>query len=242
MRWLFYQALLGAWEGTRENLGERLATYLVKAAREAKGETSWVRTDEDYERRLEAFVAAALPDGDASFLDDFIADCAPIIATGERLSLAQAALHLALPGVPDVYQGTENGDFSLVDPDNRRPPDFDALRRSLELDPDEADTFATRKFALTHHLLRLRAETPDLFEHGAYTPVPVEGEGRVPIAFMREHEGQRLLVVAGRAPEPVRATVRVDGQWRHPVTGETFTGPITFDGASGPFPVMVLRG
>ena len=242
MRWLFYQALLGAWEGTQEGLRERLATFLVKAAREAKGETSWVRTDEAYEARLEAFVAAALPDGGTAFLDAFVDRARPVIDTGERLSLAQTVFHLTLPGVPDVYQGVEDGDFSLVDPDNRRPPNFEHLNAMLDEDAALKRGFGGTKFALLHHLLAMRRETPDLFEHGDYAPVRVECNGRAPVAFTRAHEGERLLVVAGRAPKPVEATVHADGAWRHPVTGETFTGPIRFSGASGPFPVMVLRG
>ena len=201
MRWLFYQALLGAWEGHREHLGDRLSTYLVKAAREAKGETSWVRTDEEYEAALEAFVAKAMQ-GD--FLDRFVADCAPIIETGERLALAQAALHLAVPGVPDIYQGTERGDFSLVDPDNRRPPDFERLAAG----PD-GDAFADRKQRLLEGLLDLRRERAELFEHGSYTPL----DG---LAFMREHEDARLLVAVGDVPD-------VPGRWQD-VLGE---GPVT---------------
>ena len=204
MRWLFYQALLGAWEGTHEGLRERLATYLVKAAREAKGETSWVRTDEEYEATLEAFVARALPEGDTGFLDRFVLDCRAIIETGDRLALAQAALHLTLPGVPDIYQGTERGDFSLVDPDNRRPPPFERLARE-----PEGDGFADRKQRLVHALLALRNRHRDLFEHGAYTPL----DG---FAFLREHGDVRLLVAVGDPPE-------AEGEWRDVLHEEPVT-------------------
>ena len=217
MRWLFFQALLGAWEGTAANLRERLQTFLVKAARESKGETSWVRTDEDYESRLEGFVAAALPDGDTDFLDRFVADCRPVIDTGDRLSLAQAALHLTLPGVPDVYQGTEGGDFSLVDPDNRRPPHWDDLAGMLEADraPAEARTFGERKFALVSRLLALRAEAPDLFR-GAYEPV----ENGDLVAFRRKGGGRELLVAV--APRGA-GRLAVDGEWTDVMTGESAT-------------------
>ena len=205
MRWLFYQALLGAWEGTRENLAERLATYLVKAAREAKGETSWVRSDEEYEATLEAFAHRALARaGNGDFLDRFLADCAPIIETGERLALQQVALHLTLPGVPDIYQGTERGDFSLVDPDNRRPPDFERIGRG-----PEGETFAGRKQRLLETLLDLRRDNAALFEHGAYTPL----DG---LAFLREHEGQRLLVAIGAAPD-------MPGDWEEIAASDAVT-------------------
>ena len=241
MRWLFYQALLGAWENTAERLRERLSTFLVKAAREAKGETSWVRTDEDYEARLEAFVAAALPPGDAggSFLDAFLEDVGPIVATGGRFSLAQVALHLTLPGVPDIYQGTEDGDFSLVDPDNRRPPRFEELAARLD---EPGEDFGGVKFALLHRLLRLRREEPDLFERGAYEPVGTRSEGRPPLAFLRTHEGARILVVVDRRAAPEGpTTLDIEGTWRDVVSGEVLEAPFDIGERLRTSPALVLR-
>jgi len=113
-------------------------------------------------------------------------------------------LKATMPGVPDFYQGTELWDLSLVDPDNRRPVDFDARRQALSANADWRDL--TRrwmdghlKLALTHRLLQVRAERPALFRDGRYEAVEVRGpDADHVIAFMRNHRTQRLLVVAGR--------------------------------------------
>ena len=200
MRWLFFQALHGAWEGTRRHLADRLSAFLVKAAREAKGETSWVRTDEDYEGRLEAMVAAAM-DGD--WLERFLDATAAIRALGEELSLAQLALKMTLPGVPDIYQGTEGGDFSLVDPDNRRPPDFEALAKGGE-------GFAGRKARLLASFLGCRERVPDLFEHGSYEPLEIDDA----LAFRRAHGGVELLTIVRSADGPATFDLpSIGGEW-----------------------------
>ncbi len=131
---LLYQTLLGAWPLTDEHVPEfrqRLSAYVLKAAREAKVNTSWVDPDEAYETDLLAFVERLLhPGREGPFLADLRRMLSPIEAAGAIVSLAQLALKLLAPGVPDFYQGTELWCLTLVDPDNRRPVDYD-LRRAL---------------------------------------------------------------------------------------------------------------
>ena len=199
-RWLFYQALLGAYEEgqPRETLAGRMTEYMIKAAREAKLRTSWVAPDEGHEERVRGFVAHALTDG--GFLDAFLADAAPFMERGRALSLQQLALKCTMPGVPDFYQGTGLGDFSLVDPDNRRPIDWDHRRTVLdavdagETPPDGMGV----KAALTVALLGLRARERALFEDGIYRPLAAryDADGEAgPLAYAREHGGRAVVAV-----------------------------------------------
>ena len=210
-RWLFLQALLGAYEEGPpvSALRERMVDYMIKAAREAKLRTSWVAPDEGHEERVRALVEHALAD-DNTFLDAFLADAAPFMERGRALSLQQVALKATMPGVPDFYQGTGLGDFSLVDPDNRRPVDWkhrsavlDAVERG-ETPPDGMGA----KAALTSALLKLRREEAELFERGTYRPLAARGEETVqPLAFARELDGRAVVTVVDRhseTPDPVR--------------------------------------
>jgi len=131
--WLFYQALLGtlpprldpgsepeAWS----DLADRMVSFMLKAAREAKIETSWTAQDQSYEDAISRFVRGALdPTNSRTFLDDFLAVCIPLLVAGAVNALSQTVLKVTAPGTPDIYQGTEHWDLSLVDPDNRRTPD-----------------------------------------------------------------------------------------------------------------------
>ncbi|NIP80015.1 MAG: malto-oligosyltrehalose synthase, partial [Gemmatimonadetes bacterium] len=125
VEYLLYQTLVGAWP-----IGpDRAVAYMRKAAREAKLRTSWTSPDEAYEGALEAFIRTLLAGPFREELSRFVA---PLVAPGRAVSLAQKLVQLTAPGVPDLYQGTELWDLSLVDPDNRRPVDFDARRRLLD--------------------------------------------------------------------------------------------------------------
>jgi (1->4)-alpha-D-glucan 1-alpha-D-glucosylmutase len=210
MRWLFYQSLLGAWEGDTQDATHRLTEYLVKAAREAKGETSWVRTDDAYEKRLADFVALAMSESDG--LAEFLQSCEPIILTGEWLGLAQTALHLTLPGIPDIYQGSEGGDFSLVDPDNRRPPNFDALEAALS--DEQWTAYSGRKLNLTHKLLSVRNRIENLFAEGDFVQAKIESGNPRTISFFRNDGENTVLVLVSptRVAEPV--TVQAEGSWQ----------------------------
>jgi (1->4)-alpha-D-glucan 1-alpha-D-glucosylmutase len=213
---LFYQTLAGTWPYGADRAGqdssERIVAYMLKAAREAQLHTSWINPDEAYEAALEGFVRRTLdPAVSAPFLNDFTAFNREIERAGALTSLSMQVLKLASPGVPDLYQGTECWDLSLVDPDNRRPVDYDARRamldklvggtdRSVQLAEltGHLDDGAIKLFT-TVTLLRLRREQPDLFTRGDYAPVEIEGELRdYLIAFVRRHKGQTLVVVVPR--------------------------------------------
>lgn len=191
MRWLFYQSLLGAWEASAgPSLKERLSEFLLKAAREAKFRTSWVDPNGAYEDGLKQFVDGALShDG---FLAVFASAAVPLIRIGERKSLVQLALKLFAPGAPDIYQGTECADLSLVDPDNRRAVDFELRRRMLEDSAACVSDFDRRKMALLRFGLRARRQWPELFMAN-YHPVESGPRG---IAFARRHAGLALYVAA----------------------------------------------
>jgi (1->4)-alpha-D-glucan 1-alpha-D-glucosylmutase len=190
--WAFYQALAGAWpldlDAADANglaaFAERMAQFAVKAAREAKLHTSWTAPDPDYEQALERFVRGTLdPKASSAFLWDFVRAVWPIFVAGALNGLTQTLVKMAAPGVPDIYQGTELWDFSMVDPDNRRPIDF-RLISHLAARIDGRDVPALvhdwRSGAIKLHLLktglRLRAERPALFRAGAYVPLEVAGD------------------------------------------------------------------
>src|SRR5262245_5744517 len=113
--YLFYQTLVGAWPID----SDRMTAYMAKATREAKAHTSWTSPNETYEHALRAFIESSM--ADRAFTSDLEAFVAPLIAAGRVNSLAQTLLKLTTPGIPDIYQGNELWDLSLVDPDNRRP-------------------------------------------------------------------------------------------------------------------------
>ncbi|MET0493949.1 MAG: malto-oligosyltrehalose synthase [Actinoplanes sp.] len=168
---LIWQAAVGAWPIERE----RLQAYALKSAREGASATTWQHPDEKFEQRLREMVDK-IYDDPALYgeLTDFATS---ITAPGWSNSLGQKLVQLTMPGVPDVYQGTELWDFSLVDPDNRRPVDF-GLRRELLGRLDEGhlppvDASGAAKLLVTSRILRLRRQRPELFT--GYRPVFAEG-------------------------------------------------------------------
>lgn len=195
-----YQALVGVWppdlpEGVTEAPGDlidRLCEYMLKAVREAKVHTSWLTTNQAYEDALVQFVRRSLGGpGAARFLGALLPFQARLAALGMVNSLAQVTLKLGSPGVPDVYQGTELWDLSLVDPDNRRPVDFEHRTRLLaEVDrllarsPRERADLVSEwlrewpdgriKLLVTAVGLRLRRELPRVFLGGGYLPLTTE--------------------------------------------------------------------
>ena len=190
-RWLFYQALLGGWQQPAgDELRDRIKTYMQKAVREAKRQTSWLGPNEEYEAGLMGFVDGAF--ASARFLGIFDDLTAPFIETGRRKSMAQLALKLMAPGIPDIYQGTETFDLSFVDPDNRRPVDFEGLRQPP--DRDEAPHGTRLKAHLMRFGLALRRDLPELFQAETYRPVDMPEDERL-LAFAREGQAGWLLVV-----------------------------------------------
>ena len=206
---MLYQMLVGAWpldlapddQDGVERFASRIAAWQRKALREAKRWTRWTSPNEPYEDACEDFLRALLSGDTAAELAAFANH---IAAPGAANGLAQTVLRLTTPGVPDLYQGTDYWDFSLVDPDNRRPVDFAARAASLERDHAPADLLATWrtgevKQAVVARLLRLRASSPGLFAKGDYRPLETKGPaaGHV-LAFLREYKGERLLVAVAR--------------------------------------------
>jgi (1->4)-alpha-D-glucan 1-alpha-D-glucosylmutase len=229
--YLLYQALIGAWPTEFDELpfepaalsafAARMQAYVVKAAREAKLATSWANPNKEYEDAFAQFVGRLLdPDSGKLFLADFLPLQRRIARIGMLNSLAQLTLKLTCPGVPDIYQGTELWDLSLVDPDNRRRPDFDARRRLLEeLIPvarsggaKQAERVAVLardwrdgciKLHVLASLLRLRRDHQSLFAAGGYQALAAEGSmaDRV-VAFARETPDDCVVVVVGRHLAP----------------------------------------
>jgi (1->4)-alpha-D-glucan 1-alpha-D-glucosylmutase len=186
--WLLLQTLVGAWP-----IGpDRFLPYVEKALRESKRHTSWSKPEAAYERAARVWAASAL--ADSAFVAVLEAFVDQILPAARVTSLAQVLLKLTSPGVPDVYQGTELWDLSLVDPDNRRPVDFVArrglLRESLALDAtgalDRTDD-GLAKLWLIRRALAVRAEHPSAFDAGAsYEPLAVRGrQARHVVAFAR---------------------------------------------------------
>ncbi len=209
--YLIYQSLVGAWplqDDQVEEFRERLKQYLMKATREAKTHTSWINANAAYEDAVNAFVDAILDDANSEFLSDFKAFERNTRWYGALNSLSQTLLKIMSPGVPDIYQGNELWDLSLVDPDNRRPVDFtlrESLLEAMETDPpDPADLLKNWvdgrvKLWLTHRLLCLRRDQPELFTDGDYLPLTVSGaRADHLIAFARRHDDAWAIVVVPR--------------------------------------------
>lgn len=210
--YMLYQALIGSWPARiDETFVARMQAYALKAAREGKQATSWTNPNEAYEAGLKAFVGHLLDSQvSAEFLASFDQFARRTSLLGALNGLSQVALKTLMPGVPDFYQGTELWDLSLVDPDNRRPVDFDVRQQFLqEGATDWADLAAhwpdgRIKFALTQALLHVRHGFADLFRHGTYEPVPVTGPNASHvIAFARQLKRQRLVIAAGRHFAPL---------------------------------------
>jgi malto-oligosyltrehalose synthase len=211
---MLLQTVVGAWpldldpadRPGRVAFAERLAAWQRKALREAKLASDWAAVDESYERAARRFTLALVAD---AALPGLLAEIAALVgriaAAGAVNGLAQCLLRLAVPGVPDLYQGTEFWDFSLVDPDNRRAVDFAA--RAAALGEHDLAALAARwrdgriKQALIARLLALRRRTPALFDQGRYVPVRVEGARAASIvSFVRRYGEHWLLVAVPRLP------------------------------------------
>jgi len=220
--YLLYQTLLGVWplegmdEGGYIEFVGRIQAYMNKAVKEAKEHSSWISPNAEYEDATKQYVARLLDRSmPNAFLDDFLPFQEYVAQYGLYNSLAQVLVKMAAPGVPDCYQGTELWDFSLVDPDNRRPVDFEGraqllagLSNDAAASPDRVafmrDLFVQRadgriKLFLTAEALRYRRNHCALFQSGEYVPLKGIGEKHEHIfAFARIHEDESIIAVIPR--------------------------------------------
>jgi (1->4)-alpha-D-glucan 1-alpha-D-glucosylmutase len=219
---LLYQTLLGSWplesfdQAGRADYIERIQQYMLKATHEAKSNTSWVSPNEAYEKATRDFVAALLePSSRNLFLADFEPFARRVSELGMWNSLSQTLLKLTCPGVPDIYQGTELWDLSLVDPDNRRAVDYETRHRQLDAFQRAAkgsapasqliaDLVANRadgriKLYTLWKTLGLRRDHPGLFSNGRYVPIETRGAAKDHVcAFGRKTQQRAVIVVVPR--------------------------------------------
>lgn len=224
-QYFLYQNLVGAWPIA----ADRILSFIKKAVREAKTNTSWYYPDQFYEDKLYNFIHEILADKDfCASLETFVA---PLIKFGRINSLSQVAIKLTAPGVPDFYQGTELWNYNFVDPDNRKPVDLQAHYRLFKamklLSIDEIMSRMEEglpKLWLIYNTLELRKKFPDLFNTADYTPVNLIGEQKKHgVAFLR---GNKILTFAPRLQMTVKnewSETYLDmpvGTWRNILTGE----------------------
>ncbi len=228
---LLWQAIAGAWPADRD----RLQSYARKAAREAGNSTNWIDPDEAFEAKLSAAVDAAFDTPEVTAeLESLVALLGPY---GAANSLGAKLVQLTMPGVPDVYQGTEFWDRSLTDPDNRRPFDFGARRRALAaLDAGERPASfldEAAKLLVTSRALRLRRDRPELFT--GYTPVQATGSAAAHLLAFDRGTGSApgALTLATRLPRGLEqrggwqdTTITLSAAMTDELTGSTH-GPGT---------------
>jgi (1->4)-alpha-D-glucan 1-alpha-D-glucosylmutase len=261
---LLYQTLIGMWpldEDSRAGVADRLKAYLEKAAREAKTHTSWISPNADYEAALLGFAEAVLQNGE--FLEAFTRFQKRVAFYGFLNALAQVVLKATVPGLPDFYQGTELWDLSLVDPDNRRPVDYDARRALVKKQTAAAGrgpidvTSLLRRWAdgrvklfATARTLALRARRQELFRDGSYTALDA---GPNVVAFTR---GDDVLVAVPRLVTQLvkpgvlplgefvwgSSALPLAGRWKNIYTDEVVEGEtLALSRIFATFPVAVLE-
>ena len=208
---MLYQMIVGAWPPALSEtdaqgcqaLAERLAAWQEKALREAKLRTDWTAPNQDYETRAHDFLFALLAPG-SRFLPLAHAFIKGIAPAGAVNGLSQTVLKMTVPGMPDFFQGTEFWDFSLVDPDNRRPVDYDSRRAALREAQEPRHLLESWhdgrvKQAVIHAVLGVRGQAAPLFAHGDYLPLTVTGAlADHMIAFARIYKGSAVVVVVPR--------------------------------------------
>ncbi len=209
--YLLYQTLLGSWPfdgNADEHYVARIQDYMTKAVKEAKINSSWIQPHEAWDSAVREFIARILDRSRRNrFLESFEPVARQIAELGAINSLSQTLVKLTAPGVPDTYQGNETWDLSLVDPDNRRPVDYEFRRQQLDAvknhtSPGELLEHwrdGRLKVFLTQRVLEFRRANFALFAHGDYAPIEVNGEFAESIfAFARRHENRTLIVIAPR--------------------------------------------
>lgn len=261
--YLIYQTLLGAWPlepwaaEEYDAFGERVRAYMLKALREAKVHTIWTSPNKPYEEATTHFVTRLLDrTSGGEFLDDFARLRQRVSRLGLVNGLSQSLIKLTAPGMPDTYQGTEMWDFSLVDPDNRRPVDYgirheriEQLSRPSELSESLDDGRA--KLQIHRVALNARRAHPGLFTVGDYVPQKATGQRADNVfAFLRRHEGRTAIVIVPRliaridgqwGDTTISLPTGVNGAWHNAFTEETLTEPTLRVGELfARFPVVCL--
>jgi (1->4)-alpha-D-glucan 1-alpha-D-glucosylmutase len=246
--WFIYQSLLGGIPPDLVITGEfrqRFHDMLTKALREAKVATSWDAPDEAYEKKCHAFVDAIL-DTESAFMESFIPFAYRCIKESARYGLSQLLLRLTAPGIPDIYQGAEQGDLSFVDPDNRRPVDYDLRRKLLQQIKEEDKKEGAEKLYTLYKALACRNRHRQVFEAGEYVPVDITGSY---LAYARRHEKEWVLVIvplirltgaAGKEPA-ISLPEGAPATWTDAFTGTTFQADALKDALDN-FPVALLTG
>jgi (1->4)-alpha-D-glucan 1-alpha-D-glucosylmutase len=232
---ILYQAILGSWPlglaidnpPALEDYAKRLWQWQRKALREAKLQSSWSAPNDAYEQATEDFIQRLLLSPEGEQLRATLAKAArSIAAPGALNGLAQTLLRMTVPGVPDLYQGNDFWDFSLVDPDNRRPVDYASRQQALQQAADLPDLLSNWqdgriKQALIARTLGLRAKHAELFRRGTYQALEVLGsEAHRVLGFVREREGERAIVIV-----PIRCAELLENsaapQVHAPLWGDT---------------------
>ncbi|MBG2632568.1 malto-oligosyltrehalose synthase [Klebsiella michiganensis] len=218
--WMIYQALAGVWPATLlpddtaglKELETRFLAFMEKALREAKQRTDWIDSNESYESVVLNYAQQLFAADNSLFLNDFHTALQPFIRAGLVNSLSQTVIKLTAPGVPDIYQGSEALNFSLVDPDNRREPDFAVLAHNLDSEGPElfnsenAWRDGQLKQYVTASFLRLRQRYSALFHYGDWVPLKVTGDREENlIAYARINDEEALIVVVPRLAFDVAA-------------------------------------
>jgi (1->4)-alpha-D-glucan 1-alpha-D-glucosylmutase len=249
--YLYYQTLIGAWPIPMD----RIQAYMLKAVREAKQQTSWVANNKEFEESLKTFIECTL--SYAPFLKELHQFVARVQDAGRINSLAQTLLKYTAPGVPDLYQGAELWDLSLVDPDNRRPVDYELRKQLLqELKQMPADDVAFRvmnrsdeglpKMWTIHKTLMVRAQRPECFgAEASYTPLEVDGTKHDHVvAYLRGNSvatvvSRLTLKLAGAWKDTV--VILPEGTWRNQMTGtDVEGGRVSMKALLKDFPVALL--
>ena len=269
--YLLYQTLLGTWPtgGIEPGYVERIQEYMTKAIKEAKVNSSWIQPNEEWDEAVRKFIAGILKPGARNrFLADFEAMAGRVAQLGMINSLTQTVLKCTAPGVPDIYQGTELWDFSLVDPDNRRPVDYSQREKMLGQlgdSPDAAELLehwedGLVKMHVTRRLLHFRRENPELFSAGEYFPLALAGaQPDCALAFRRSSpQGGKAVVLVPRLSSKigfpplgeawgdtsVTWNASDAGSWKNILTGEKHElkgGPMAVADLLRTFPVAVLQ-
>lgn len=245
--YLLYQTLVGSWPLEES----RLLTYMEKATREAKEYTSWTKQNKEYEDSLQHFIRAIM--SDKTFLMDLENFVAPLIMPGRINGLAQTLIKLTAPGVPDIYQGSELWNMSLVDPDNRREVDF-TLRRDLLNQLQNLDTKqilarmdeGLPKLWVIQQTLQFRKQHPDLFgAQSSYQPLYAKGRKSDHLVIFLRGESvmtiaPRLLLKLNKDWEDTTLELPT-GTWRNILSGEQISGnKILINDVLDKFPVALL--